>query len=80
MLGIIKRNFIHMDPQNIYYVIQSTSPSACRICKFCLVPLQKGDIEAIEKKSKKSHQTCDFPKKVTIYRTFAAFKLILLEI
>ena len=61
MLGIIKRNFIHMDPRTFILLYKALVRPHVEWS-----PYKKGDIEAIEKKSKKSHQTCDFNNKVAI--------------
>jgi len=59
MLGIVKRNFIHMDPRTFILLYKAFVRPHVKYANSVWSPYNKGHIEAIEK-FKKSHQTCDF--------------------
>ena len=55
-----------MDPRTFIMLYKALVRPHVEYANAVWSPYKKSDIEAIEKNSKKSHQTCDFNKKVTI--------------
>ena len=79
MIGLIKRNFIHMDSRTFIMLYKALVRPHVEYANSIWSPYKKGDIEAIEK-VQKSYKISDITQKVTIQRTFITIKYTYFEI
>ena len=79
MIGLIKRNFIHMDSRTFIMLYKVLVRPHVEYANSIWSPYKKGDIEAIEK-VQKSYKISDITQKVTIQRTFITIKFTYFEI
>ena len=79
MIGLIKRNFIHMDSRTFVMLYKALVHPHVEYANSIWSPYKKGDIEAIEK-VQKSYKISDITQKVTIQRTFITIKFTYFEI
>ena len=80
MIGLIKRNFIHMDSRIFVMLYKALVRPHVEYANSIWSPYKKGDIEAIEKVQKKSNKISNITQKVTIQRTFITIKFTHFEI
>ena len=80
MIGLIKRNFIHMDSRTFVMLYKAVVRPHVEYANSIWSPCKKGDIEAIEKVQKRATKLVISLKKVTIQRTFITIKFTYFEI
>ena len=63
MIGLLKRNFIHVDCNTFILLYKALVRPHVEYANSVWSPYKKCDIEQIEKNTEESYQTCHFTKK-----------------
>jgi len=69
MIGLLKRNFIHVDCYTFILLYKALVRPHLEYAKSVWSPYKKCDIEQVEKNTKESYQTCYFITKIPIQGT-----------